>query len=303
METIAITGINGFIGSRVAEELLGNGYKVIGLSIEDKPVIENDNLFYFQVDLTQWKDVQSIILGSRIDALIHLAAIAHVGKGEKIPDEMYRRINYLAAKNIFKCTHLMDIRVFFASTIDVYGACKEHVWSEDINPEPVTMYGKTKYMAERCLQDLYKDKTEKYLIARFAPVYSKDRMTDVHKRIYINYPKLAFKLGTNPTYTFLALENVVKFIFFWISKGNQGYNIVNICDEKGVTAEDLIEREKAAGRARYVIRIPKTFSKTIAMLAERLLYSESKRELGFTLTKVFCPRALNTRRLLTMLEA
>ena len=29
-----------------------------------------------------------------------------------------------------------------------------------------------------------------------------------HQKIYINYPKLALKLGTNHTYSFLALENV-----------------------------------------------------------------------------------------------
>lgn len=292
MKTVAITGVNGYIGSSVAKRLIENGYNIIGLSIEEKPIIDHPDLLYIQVDLTNWKQVQSIMKDNNIDVLFHFAGIAHVLKGQKIPDEAYTRINYLAAKNLFSCAYSKDIRVFFASTIDVYGACEELVWSEDVIPKPVSMYGKTKYLAECSLNGIYKGKNGNYLIGRFAPVYSNDHMKDAYKRIYVKYPNLAMTLGTRPTYTLLALENLVNFVAWWVEGGNVEKNIINVCDEVEMKTEDFILLEKGAGRAKNIIKVPYFFVKIFAWIANKLLYSDSKAELGLALTKLFRPRMI-----------
>lgn len=293
MGTIAVTGVNGYIGSCVAKRLLDNGFNVIGLSIEEKSIIEHPSFVYMQVDLTNWVNVQSIIKENNIDVLLHFAGIAHVIKGQKTPDEIYKRINYLAAKNLFNCTYSKDIKVFFASSVDVYGACKERLWNEDVIPRPVSMYGKTKYMAECSLNELYKGKKDKYLIGRFAPVYSEDHLNDAYKRIYIKYPKLAITLDNKPAYSLLALNNLVNFIVWWVQGGIPKKNIINVCDASEIIADDFIALEKRTGRAKNVIHIPRTLARVFAWIANKLLYSDTKAELGFTLIKFFDPRAID----------
>lgn len=297
MGAIAVTGVNGYIGSSVSQRLLEEGYEVTGLSIEEKPFIDHPNLKYIQVDLTDWLRVQSIISNNNIDVLLHFAAIAHRVKGQNVPDYMYKRVNYLASKNLFRCAYDKDIRLFFSSTVDVYGACRENVLSEESIPKPVSVYAKTKYMAERALQQIYGDRKGKYLIGRLAPVYSSNNMKDVYKRIYIKYPKIAMSLKNNPSYDFLALGNLVQFISQWV-KNPALSGVINICDEKEITSREFVTLEKRSGRAEKIIAVPQLLLSFISMAADRFLNSKAESELGFALTKLFFPRPIDKTKVI-----
>jgi len=298
METIAVTGVNGYIASSVTQRLLEEGFRVTGLSIEEKPFISHPNLKYIQVDLTNRLKVQSVIENNDIDVMLHFAAIAHRVKGQDVPDYIYTRVNYLASKNLFRCAYAKNIRIFFASTVDVYGACRESVWSEEIIPKPVGVYAKTKYMAERALQQIYGDRRDKYLIGRLAPVYSSDNMKDVYKRIYVKYPKLAITLKSNPSYDFLALGNLVHFISQWLKNPDALSGVINICDEKGITGSEFVRLERKLGRAGKIIGVPGVLASLVSIAANRLLQSESKGELGFALVKMFAPRPVDRTKVI-----
>lgn len=73
--TIAITGVNGFVGKHLARELAGHGISVIGIGQEDKVHNNISNLVekYHQADLAkEWP------LKSEVDTIIHLAGLAAV---------------------------------------------------------------------------------------------------------------------------------------------------------------------------------------------------------------------------------
>lgn len=291
MGYILVTGCNGFIGSKLTQTLLNRGYKVLGISYSKSCNIVGKNFKYISVNLNNCLTIEKIFRENNISKVIHLAAIAHVKKGQKVNWNSYYRVNTLASKTIFECSIKAEAKIFFASSIDVYGASKERKWTEDIAPIPVSLYGKSKYLAEQYLQDLYGDKGN-YTIGRFAPVYSDKNKKDVYKRIYVKFPNFAMVLATKPYYTLLSIENLVNFIAKWVENNNIEKNIINICDKDSVSAEFLINNEKKEGRAKYIIKIPYLISWFFSWVSNKLLYSHSKADLGFTLTKLFDPREI-----------
>ncbi len=297
MAKIMVTGANGFIGGRICSDLLKFGHHVTGISLGKESDIQHPNYRYIAADISDLHRIRTIFMENEMDILLHFAAIAHAVKGFKVSAETYKRVNYLAAKNIFKCAFEKNVRIFFAGTVDVYGAGKGNEWREDVIPHPVNEYGKSKFTAEQYLQKLYEKKKDLYLIGRLAPVYAADRLVDIYKRFYLKYPNLVFSLGTKPEYSFLALDNLSRFVCRWVNGEKTDGNIINLCDDRSIQVQEIIALEKIEGRAEYVIKIPAFIAKVAAAIARRMLFSKSKAELGLSLTKLFCPFKINNMQI------
>lgn len=155
-----VTGVAGFIGSHLAETLLNQGEKVIGIDhFNDyyEPSLKRQNISTFEnhpnfklieQDI-QSADWQSLL--SEVEVVYHQAAQAGVraswGEGFRAYTE--RNINTTqilleAAKN---AKHLR--RLVYASTSSVYGNAETLPTAETVPPQPVSPYGITKLAAER----------------------------------------------------------------------------------------------------------------------------------------------------------
>lgn len=77
MKNILITGGSGFIGTKLSEELLLKGYKVIIFDFLP-PKIQNSNLSFEQIDLSKEKIPQKY--DGMVDAIVHLAGKNIFGK-------------------------------------------------------------------------------------------------------------------------------------------------------------------------------------------------------------------------------
>ena len=90
---ILVTGCAGFIGSSVVEKLLSyDEIKIVGLDnfdpyyprdIKEKNVknfIKNENFLFYEDDIRNDKILDEIFKNNKIDAVIHLAAMAGVRK-------------------------------------------------------------------------------------------------------------------------------------------------------------------------------------------------------------------------------
>ncbi|HEX2469774.1 MAG TPA: NAD-dependent epimerase/dehydratase family protein [Candidatus Limnocylindrales bacterium] len=153
---IVVTGVAGFIGSNLAEALIGRGHEVVGLDafIDYYPkAVKQANLaglaetpaFRFgEIDL-RTDDLDPWLEGA--DAIVHEAAMA--GLMRSWTDlELYASCNILATNRLIEAARRAGaLRLVFASTSSVYGT--EAVGDEDRPLEPSSPYGITKLAAEK----------------------------------------------------------------------------------------------------------------------------------------------------------
>ncbi|NEP07184.1 MULTISPECIES: NAD-dependent epimerase/dehydratase family protein [unclassified Okeania] len=160
MTNIIVTGVGGFIGSHLAETLLNQGEKVIGIDQFNDyydPALKRQNISQFK-DHSAFQlienDIQSLNwseLLADIDIVYHQAAQAGVRAswGEGFRSYTERNINATqiileAAKDAPNLKRLV-----YASTSSVYGNAETFPTPETICPQPVSPYGITKLAAER----------------------------------------------------------------------------------------------------------------------------------------------------------
>lgn len=123
MKQILITGVAGFIGSNLAEALLDNDYRVLGLDNLSQGLLRNMNDFKnhpaFEFHKGDVRDVQTVgRLVRSADCVVHLAAFKIPRYGDSL-DTL--GINTSGTRNVLNSAAEHGCRVIFASTSDVYG--------------------------------------------------------------------------------------------------------------------------------------------------------------------------------------
>jgi GDP-4-dehydro-6-deoxy-D-mannose reductase len=93
MGKILVTGVNGFVGHHVAEQLHESGYEVLG--VDRRPELQDDLKGvveeYVSCDLTDSEAIKSINLET-VSAIINLAGFAKVGDSRG-QGELYDKVN------------------------------------------------------------------------------------------------------------------------------------------------------------------------------------------------------------------
>jgi GDP-4-dehydro-6-deoxy-D-mannose reductase len=151
-ERILITGITGFVGSHLADYVLGLGHEVIGtkrwhLSKLDHIRHIQDRITLIDSDLTDPISVRELITTVRPDRIFHCAAESFVSPSWKHPHR-YMTVNYTATVNLLDALHSIGSKAAFhiPGSGEEYGEILE---SElPITPEtvmrPVNPYAVTK---------------------------------------------------------------------------------------------------------------------------------------------------------------
>ena len=160
MSNIIVTGVGGFIGSHLAETLLNQGNKVIGIDQFNDyydPALKRQNISQFKDHPTFQlieDDIQSLNWSDLlvdVDIVYHQAAQAGVraswGEGFRAYTERNINATQIILEAAKDAPNLK--RLVYASTSSVYGNAETFPTPETICPEPVSPYGITKLAAER----------------------------------------------------------------------------------------------------------------------------------------------------------
>ncbi len=154
-----ITGICGFAGSWLAEELIGRGYRVRGAAL---PGESDANVAHLgravtidRFDITDADACRRHIVKARPDYLFHLAAFSSVGQSFARGDLTFR-------VNVFGTYHILEAvrerqwlkKMVLVSSSDVYGLVKpKDLPLKPNHPvNPVSPYAQTKVAAEYMAQ-------------------------------------------------------------------------------------------------------------------------------------------------------
>ncbi len=154
MQTIIITGINGFVGQHLARQAQASGCQVIGVGQGDKPHAGLEPILkaYFSCDLTERTGLKDIPF-EEADCLINLAGLANVGASFDNPHH-YEDVNVGILRNL--CDELLDrnlrtCRILAISTGAVYDPTGQPPFSEDsplVDANNTSPYVQSKLLTE-----------------------------------------------------------------------------------------------------------------------------------------------------------
>lgn len=252
---ILVTGSAGMIGGYVVKGLIEKGHKVVGVDrVLPKTELraKSEELRKDVVlDLSDKKAINKLYDEVKIDRVIHLAALAHTKGVADTSWEAFKKVNVDCAENLFEACAKYNVPVLFISTVDAIGMVKGLITLKtELNP--ISNYGKSKALAESRLKEICKVWT----IYRFSPVYTEDVKRDIEKRYYLKYPDWAYLIGGGQQFEVLNVRKAVSSMVEWVDK--EVDNTIHIIkDEELLDSAKVIAEEKAEGRAKHVLRIPR----------------------------------------------
>jgi len=156
-----ITGVNGFTGQYVADELKHAGYDVYGTG-----AVDSDLPQYFQVDLLDKIGLAHVVREVQPTVVVHLAAIAFVGHGSA--NDFYQ-VNVVGTRNLLESLALHAKRldaVLLASSANIYGNSTEGVLAENTPSNPANDYAVSK-LAMEFMAKLWIDKLPLFFVRPF----------------------------------------------------------------------------------------------------------------------------------------
>ncbi len=168
-ERVLITGAGGSIGSKIAAsiarfpnlEMLATDRdenRLHSLSLEIMGTALFDSSQYRVLDVRDSVGVENIIKGYKPTMVIHAAALKHLAILEKQPREAYLT-NFLGTNNVLTSAAKNKVRRFLNI-------------STDKAANPISILGKTKYMAEILTTDFRRNGFDQYTSVRFGNVFN-----------------------------------------------------------------------------------------------------------------------------------
>jgi len=161
---ILVTGVAGFLGSHLAEQLANLGHDVIGIDSLIGGYEDNipKNIKFHKIDCCDFEKVKNIM--SKINIVYHCAATAHEGLSVFSPYEITKN-NFLASVSIFSAAINHKVkRIIFCSSMARYGE-QSTPFLESMKPLPVDPYAISKVAAEDVLINLCELNNIEWVIA------------------------------------------------------------------------------------------------------------------------------------------
>jgi dTDP-4-dehydrorhamnose reductase len=151
-----ITGAGGMLGSALCPILEQANFDIIAT---DAIVQGNGKLIY--LDVSDYSSVLNLVEKQKPDIIMHLAAETDVDLCEKNPDRAFK-INTIGTQNITFACRKTNATMVYISTGAVFSGDKPEPYTEFDNPNPVNVYGKSKWEGEKIIENFL----SKYYIVR-----------------------------------------------------------------------------------------------------------------------------------------
>lgn len=250
---ILITGGAGFIGSNLADALIGDNEIVVvdDLSmgkVENLP--KSDNLFFLEHSITDYRFMSNLLVEWNFDYIFLLAAVASVADTIERPIGTHE-VNQNANLNILetiRTKHLKIKKLHFASSAAVYGNNPELPKRETSPIEPLSPYAIDKYATERFVIDYGKLYGIPTIVTRFFNVYGPKQNPKSPYSGVVSLISSSAKFGSTffvygngeQTRDFVYISDVVDALELLVLNGSATHGVYNVATGKSVSLNNVI---------------------------------------------------------------
>ncbi len=246
---ILVTGITGFVGRFLTNELSRGGHEVVGidLTLDGAPSASAETRC---VDLTSAEAVIKAVDELAPDACIHLGGIASPPVGRLQP-ELMLNTNILGTAHILEALHQKapQARVLLASTAYVYGTSETSApIDEDAPLSPIGVYAVSKAAADMMVLAYARDYGLDTMVARAANHTGPGQSPDYVVPAFAQQIKSMQATGTHvirvgnldSERSFMDVRDVVRAYRLLIEKGRRG-RAYNVATSKRVPIRQILE--------------------------------------------------------------
>jgi nucleoside-diphosphate-sugar epimerase len=252
MKKCLVTGGAGFVGSNLAERLLGDGVQVRVLDNLNTGFLENLEPFLGDIDFKQGDvrdldTLQEVMVG--VEVVFHQAAVVSVPKSVEDPIEA-AMVNDLGTLHVLEAARRASVRrVVIASSCAVYGDLPQLPKKENVETRPLSPYAASKLHGETyafLYSDLYGLET---VCLRYFNVYGpKQDPTSSYSGVISIFMDRAVR-GKLPTIfgdggqfrDFVYVADVVQANLLAASRDNIAGAVINVGTGSSVTVNSLWE--------------------------------------------------------------
>ena len=207
---IFISGANGALGKSVQNLLRREKINFLSTDIE-------------QLDITDFKKVNSSLLNYRPDIILHFAAMSDVDACEKNKDQAFR-VNALGTLGLATIAKKIGAKILYVSTNFVFDGNSEQPYTEYSEPNPINEYGRTKLQGENYVKDI----CDRYFIVRTSCLFGKHSKTFISKFLVSENKPSSIDVICDQFASFTYIVDLAEAIFLLIKSENYGFfHIVN----------------------------------------------------------------------------
>lgn len=147
-KTFFISGVAGFLGSHVADALIADGHRVIGVDNLIGGYLDNVNsqVEFHQIDLIDRAELVNLL--KDVDVVYHCAATAYEGLSVFSPHLVSQNVYGITTSLLAAAVANKVKRFVHCSSMARYGTQDQVPFTEDMVPKPQDPYGIAKYAAE-----------------------------------------------------------------------------------------------------------------------------------------------------------
>ena len=148
---ILITGSNGLLGQKLLHKLrVDNNVELIATSKGTNRVSEKNNYTYFDLDITDEKQVAELIANKKPDVVINTAAMTNVDLCEDEKQDC-DALNVNAVQYLADACEKIDAHLIHISTDFIFDG-EDGPYTEEDEPNPLSYYGLSKLKSENILK-------------------------------------------------------------------------------------------------------------------------------------------------------
>ncbi|MBA5647552.1 NAD-dependent epimerase/dehydratase family protein [Bacteroides fragilis] len=232
---ITLIGASGFVGTRLIELLKQNNYFLQNVDKKQSR---------FHSEITVIADVLDknnlVTLLDNTDVVILLAA-EH--RDDVTPTSLYYDVNVSGMRNTLEAMEANGVkRIIFTSSVAVYGLNKNNP-TETYPADPFNHYGKSKWEAEKVLQEWYKVHPDWNInVIRPTVIFGERNRGNVYNLLkQISSGRFLMVGKGNNKKSMAYVGNIVAFIKFLIENKTTGYEVYNYIDKPDFTMNELVD--------------------------------------------------------------